>query len=151
MDITSLWAFWQKHRSRVGLYVAGVIIFALGWQTGHVMSPYYASSPIVFSQTLSEDHGGTGIALDKVEQANNNLAKKQPTQSPVAGFVAGVNSSVTGPYVASKNSTLYHDVRCNASKRIAPQNRIYFASQQAAVAGGFSPSACTKTYLDQAK
>lgn len=147
MDFTSLWASWQKYHNYVGAFVAGALLFTLGWQVGHMMSPYYAATPIVFEEKVGEDHGGTLEGLQQLEQAGIK-ATKAPVVQASPGTVAGA-ATTSGAYVASKNSTLYHDKRCPSASRIASQNLLTFSTKEQAEAAGFTPSACTKTYLGQ--
>jgi len=43
------------------------------------------------------------------------------------------------PYVASKNSKLYHRVGSSAANRISPANKVYFQSKAEAESKGFQP------------
>ncbi len=48
------------------------------------------------------------------------------------------------PYVASKNSEVYHVISASASSRIKPENRVYFASKEEAEKKGFRPGTDVK-------
>ena len=147
MDFTSYWATWQKYRDKAGFIVAAILLFAGGWQTGHMMSPYYQAAPITFQAKAPEDHAGSTQALQQLDNAGQAL---KPTPKPsVAPAATTSNNSITAAYVASKNSKLYHDSRCAAAKSISPANLITFATSQQAEAAGLTPGACTKTYLGQ--
>jgi len=50
-----------------------------------------------------------------------------------------------GEVVASKNSTLYHFSWCSSASRIAPQNKLTFATEAAAISAGYTLAAnCSK-------
>jgi hypothetical protein len=147
MDFTSYWATWQKIRSNVGLIIVAILIFAGGWQTGHVMSPYYQAAPITFQENASENHAGDTPALQTLNDTGQAL---KPTSKPsIVPTATTNNNSTTAPYVASKNSKLYHDSRCPAAKSISPANLRTFTTPQQAEAAGFTASACTQSYLSQ--
>ena len=51
---------------------------------------------------------------------------------------------VTGAYVASKNGKKYYPASCSVVSNIKQENRVYFATEAAAIAAGYSLSAtCT--------
>lgn len=55
-----------------------------------------------------------------------------PTKEPAAG---------AGPYVASRSGTKYHHESCGGAKQIKPENKLYFTTEAAAKAAGYSPAA----------
>lgn len=160
MDFTSLWAFLQQHKSRLTLIPLGIILFAAGWQTGRVTSPYYAAHPIVFEDRQCPESCGTsgGSATElqtlqeegRVAGAGGTAASSTPSVVPAAvkeataGEVAGTSA---GKFVGSVNSDLYHDPSCPAADRIKKANQIWFASQAEAEAAGYAPSKCTQEKL----
>lgn len=127
------------HAKSISTAILGALIFATGWETGKVMSPYYASTPIVFEDHQPAAGGGE-------EQLKALSASPLPTGS--AQVQAATITNAQGKYVASKNSTLFHDLSCPAAKSIKPENQVWFASVDAARAAGYSPSACTQKLLN---
>jgi len=115
--------------------ILGILVFAVGWEAGRVMSPYYAATPVIF-----EDH--QPVAGGGEEQLQALLNSPSPIAQPVAV------SNDQGKYVGSKNSTLFHDPSCSSAKSIKAENQVWFASVEAAKAAGYSPSACTTKLLD---
>jgi hypothetical protein len=117
----------------IRLAVAGLLLFGTGLQTGKIMSPYYAATPVVF-----EDHqpvaGGDSAQLQALLHSPSPSAVSVPAQNQ-------------GKYVASKNSTLFHDASCASAKSIKSENQVWFTSLEAAKAAGYSPSACTQKIL----
>lgn len=125
-----------------GQLLAGILLFAAGWQLGRVMSPYYAAHPIVFSDNPRPAAGGTPQEIANLRQEGESLkveAEAKPS-SPAQPVVAGVK---TGVFVASVNSNLYHHPDCPSASRIKDVNQVWFASQQEAEVAGYSPSKCT--------
>lgn len=122
---TSLRMFFVKYDKAIGYSIFGILLFLLGWQTGRVMSPYYASSPIVFEDrqcSVCPSSGGTPEALQSLISSPNDSK---------------------GLYVGSNNSTLFHHYTCASAKSIKTANQVWFATYEDAVAAGRTPSACT--------
>lgn len=110
----------------------GVSIFGIGWETGRVMSPYYAATPIVFQDQQPAAGGEEGTL--------QGLLSPTPTSQASSDATANIQ----GKFVASKNSTLFHDTSCAAAKSIKPENQVWFNSIDQARAAGYSPSSCTQ-------
>lgn len=66
---------------------------------------------------------------------NANSSKLQPAETPSRPAVA------TGTYVASKSGTKYHLVTCGSANAIKEENRIYFSTENEAVAAGYTRAA----------
>jgi len=63
------------------------------------------------------------------------------TATPPSVAEARVEDSADAAYVASRSGTKYHDTRCGSAGRISEANRIYFPTEAAARAAGFTPAA----------
>lgn len=138
--------FLAQHDSTIGMAVIAILIFLVGWQTGRVMSPYYASSPIVFedrtcntcpssvgtSQTLQDVREGTKPPVNSTESI---------VDDPGA---SNVPAGQQGLYVGSKNSTLFHHYTCASAQTIKAENQVWYATYQEAAQAGRSPSSCTQ-------
>jgi hypothetical protein len=136
MSLTSLWITWKRYQHKIGYIVVGILLFAAGWQTGRVTSPYYAANPIVFEEAAGVTNNGSPEALLALQEAglgNERVAESvQQSDSPVAEVAAAVTISPTTQvgedsplpstearlYVGSKNSNLYHHKDCPCAKRI---------------------------------
>ena len=70
---------------------------------------------------------------------------------PAAGGIAGIQESPhhRSPFVANRNSDVYHAVDCKWSHKIKPDNIIHFSSPEEAEAQHFLP--CRSCSPDQAK
>lgn len=134
-DLTSLRVFIERLGARAGFIILGLLLFIAGWQTGRVMSPYYAAHPIIFKESVANNTGDP--------QALAALQVKT-TPSPYQPAVA---AATTGQFFASKNSSLYHHQDCAAVKQIKEANKLTFSSREEAEKAGFSPSQCTKEKL----
>jgi hypothetical protein len=158
MSLASLWVTWKQHQHRIGSVVVGLLLFAAGWQTGRVMSPYYASHPIVFEEAAGEANTNNGsvdelVALQAAGQPGLP-AKALPQAAGDSGAVAATTTSASPIpeasqrlFVGSKNSNLYHHKDCPSAKRIKEANQIWWPSTEAAEAHGYRASQCTKEKL----
>lgn len=125
-----------KHDKTIGYSIFGILLFLLGWQTGRVMSPYYASSSIVFEDrqcSVCPSSGGSTEALQSL------VRDSMPSSAPSVP-----QNDSRGLYVGSKSSTLFHHYTCASAKSIKPANQVWFATYDAAIAAGRTPSACTQ-------
>lgn len=153
MSLASLWVTWKRHQHQIGYILVGIVLFAAGWQTGRVTSPYYASNPIVFEESANMPAAAnTGSTEDLIalQQAGQQLAGDS---SAVAAATTSVSPSIAPIgdgarlFVGSKNSDLYHHKDCPSGKRIKEENQIWWATREAAEAAGYAPSQCTKEKL----
>lgn len=107
LDFTTFWVFAQKHKYRSGQLLLALLIFAVGWQAGKVMSPYYAASPIIFEDRPCEGQassGGTAAELQALqEEGRQQAARKtlgddaaEPAAPAAVGKTPGVNEKTPG-------------------------------------------------------
>lgn len=132
--------FFAKHNKSIGYSVAGILIFLLGWQAGRVMSPYYASSPIVFEDRqcgACPSSGGSSEALQSLISSPGTSSAPSVPQNDSRAIQAGL-------YVGSRNSTLFHHYTCASARSIKAENQVWFATYDAAIAAGRTPSSCTQ-------
>lgn len=137
MDFTSLWTLWQKYRSSVSLITLLVVVFGAGFQSGRIISPYYASTPIILTDAPQEE------VISQLEEIKQTGIAARPTPKPSVAAVTTTAPVSDAEFVASKNSTLYHYKTCPSVSRISPANKVTFKTAQEAEAAGFSPSKCT--------
>ena len=155
MDFTGLWVFLQKHKNHLTLLPLGILLFAAGWQTGRVTSPYYAAHPIVFEDRECPESCGTsggGMAELQALQAEGRAAGASLTpgvdlSAPSVSPAPAVAGASTEKFVGSVNSNLFHDPSCPSASRIKEANQVWFASEEEAEAAGYTPSQCTKEKL----
>jgi|GEM_PF-673866 len=160
MDFTQTWVTFTRYKGQLGLLVAGIMLFAAGWQLGRVMSPYYAAHSIVFTEVAAND-AGNPLALQQLRE--QGLAKASPIPTVNTPQVAGVVAVATATptvtltatdaaaktYVGSINSDKYHHRDCAAANQIKEENKVWFATPQDAEAAGYTASKCTQDRLKQ--
>ncbi|MBI3255611.1 MAG: hypothetical protein HYZ63_01445 [Candidatus Andersenbacteria bacterium] len=145
MDFTSLWVTWQRYKTNVLVITAIVAAFGVGWQVGRMMSPYYASSPIILTDVTSQEMVKSLETLKQTGIAARPTAAKEPVVAAATTTNPGASQ---GEFVASKNSNLYHHKSCATVNRISQANKRFFATALEAEAAGLTPSKCT---LDKLK
>ncbi|MFH1354284.1 MAG: hypothetical protein ABIH36_03260 [bacterium] len=168
-DLTTLWAWLQKNKRHAGKLILALLIFAVGWQLGKVMSPYYASHPIIFQDRPcvegASSSGGSQVELQALQEQGRgeppSTSAESAGETPAAaagktpepaGKTLGVNEETprveeAGAFVGSVNSNLYHHKDCSSASRIKEENKIWFATTEEAEAAGYSPSKCTRDKL----
>ncbi|HYF29320.1 MAG TPA: Ada metal-binding domain-containing protein [Candidatus Paceibacterota bacterium] len=60
---------------------------------------------------------------------------------PAAVAAPAAAAATSGTYVASKSGTKYHLPSCSGAKRIKEENKVWFATKEAAEAAGYAPAA----------
>ena len=153
MDLTDLWVVLKTRREVVSTVVIGALLFGAGWQTGRVMSPYYAAHPIVFEEGVGAPVNGTREQLQALADEGEALRTPAPstrvagTSTPVPALSPAGEGSAQGVFVGSRNSNLYHHFTCSTANRIKDSNQIWWPTISAAEAAGYSPSKCTRDKL----
>jgi hypothetical protein len=142
MARTTFGIFFAQYDKEIGYTILALLIFLLGWQTGRVMSPYYASSPIVFEDRQCSACAATASSGGSVEELTS--LQNAPGASEASKTSQTSPSSSQGLYVASKNSTLFHHYTCSSAKSIKAENQVWYATYEEAAASGRSPSSCTQ-------
>lgn len=78
--------------------------------------------------------------LSKIEEGKESIKITANTASPVLADKIPV-VGVKGSYVASKNGTKYYLLGCAGVQKIKEENKVYFASREAAEKAGLGPAA----------
>lgn len=137
MQFASIQLFFKQYDKALGAGVIAVLIFLLGWHAGRIMSPYYASTPIVFEDRACSACPSSSGSLQELQ--NTSSGNLIPVGTPNA-----LTGDLKGSYVASKNSNLFHHATCSSAKTIKPENQIWYGTYEEASASGRQPSSCTQ-------
>jgi hypothetical protein len=152
MDSTGLGVTTRRFSTYILPAIAGLGLFLAGWQLGRAMSPYYASSPIVFEEDTDDacvSAGGTTEELAALQAAGQATLTPSPAE-PTPAVAAAQDPSATATtrlFVGSVNSDKYHHHTCPSAKQIKPENQRWFATKEAAEQAGYTASECTKEKL----
>ena len=96
--------------------------------------------PALLIVTVSIASFGLGqLSVTGKRVISNSLAAPPKKFTPLPSQHTDADESVR--LVASKNSDKYHLPRCGGAERISKENQIWFASEEAARAAGYTPAA----------
>lgn len=113
----------QNWTEKINTLVILVLVLALGVGFGRLWGIRADKPPIKMIEPFSS---ATTTATQPVVKVNQTAA---------------VGQVMTGNYVASKNSTKYHLPWCPGALRIKEENKIWFASKEAAEKAGLTAAA----------
>ena len=93
---------------------------------------------ILAGKDMSKAEGKDGFWIEQLPE------KPLPATGGPAAVLKAVEAPVaatSGTYMASKNGTKYYLPTCGSSKRIKPENRVWFQTKAEAEAAGYGPAA----------
>lgn len=123
------------------LVLTATLCFGLGLLANRESQP--PKDPLWIEQLPAEElPGSIGTSTPKGQgAAAASQTTTVPTPQPAAAAAAVPQ---TGEYVASKTGTKYYLPSCATAKRIKDENKVWFATKQAAEAAGYTPSTTCK-------
>lgn len=127
--------WFQEKKDRIALFAIVLLVGALCFEAGLLQGQTKEQAPLVLSvPALPQENG------DSEGSSQSTVISAVSNGEPV---VATENKTSSCLYVGSKNSNKYHLSTCPVAKRIKPENRVCFSSQEEAKARGYLPS-CLK-------
>lgn len=114
---------------------------------GRIPADILIGLALILSATLAFGLGVlAGKDMGKTEGKDGFWIEEMPLKSgggPAAAVEAppAAPSNTAGTYMASKNGTKYYLPSCGGSKRIKPENRVWFETKEEAEAAGYGPAA----------
>ncbi len=118
---------WSGNLKKVWLGIAFVLVAALAFEAGMLQQSLRESEPVI----ISAPSPLPAVALP--ESVTTDLVSA--VQSPSVA----VDESGSCVYVGSKKSNKYHRPSSRCAKQIKSENRLCFASVEAAQAKGYQP------------
>lgn len=119
------------HRERIFLLVGVLLVGALAFESGFLRGAMMQTEPVV-------------ISLPAVTEGQSPQAEAQVTQDTTlsgveraAERVSAGQGAETCRFVGSRNSDKYHLASCAVVKRIKPENKVCFASEEDAKRRGY--------------
>ncbi len=99
---------------------------AYRYKNPEIANPYDLLPAVSMATSSGEDNSGTVLS-------GTNQDEEVPAQKPTQNYA----------FVASKTGSKYYPVDCGSVSRIKPENRVYFATETAALEKGYErTSAC---------
>jgi hypothetical protein len=133
---TQIQAFWQAEGSRVMLFLSVVLVGVIAFEAGLIHARAAAQTPLVIEKPVAAP-AVAGVS-DEINNESSSPAVQEKTAS--ADKLAAPEKC---PFVGSKNSDKYHSLSCAVVKRIKPENRVCFASEEVARARGYQAGCLT--------
>lgn len=127
--------FLKRHRERIALSGAMVLVAVLSFQAGMLQGNSIASAPIVIEKPVGE------LVADLPN--SGKVAGVSTTGSETPAVTTSATDKKDCAFVGSRNSDLYHLPTCAPAKRIKPENIVCFASKEDAENRGYKPG-CLK-------
>lgn len=119
--------------------------------------PWLLVGIVVLSSTASFGLGilegreigqGSGISIMELGTSTPPVSVRPTAQIASVGAILPADTPTTlpagGQFVASKNGTKYYFPWCGTVKNIKEENKVWFASREAAEAAGYQPAANCK-------
>lgn len=139
--------WFMENQTKLSLLFGLVLVGALSFEAGLLLGKTGQGAPIVLTLPVAPVLDGAAQNESAVPQP---AEKSAGTSTGALGNVepvvarAGVDDTQAGcVFVGSKNSNKYHLSSCAVAKRIKPENRVCFASEDEAKRRGYVPS-CMK-------
>lgn len=125
--------FWPQYESKIILIFAFILVAVLAFEAGILKGQKTQNSALIIEKTA------------ECVNTPNNPQEGQKTQNLTTSEVStkiGEKAPQSCQFVASKNSDKYHKATCGWAKRIKPENRICFGTEQEAIGKGLKQAGC---------
>lgn len=122
-----------KYEPKIILVVGFVLVSAISFEAGYLKGKSAPESPIIVekpAQSPKIDPGSLKV-MGVADKAGEG--KSTPEN---ANLDKSIQNCIL---VGSKNSTKYHRADCQWAKRIKPENRVCFSSEEEAKSKGYQP------------
>jgi tetrahydromethanopterin S-methyltransferase subunit F len=135
--LNKLKELWKAHGRDITLFAGVFLVGVIGFEIGFTEGQSLQSKPLVIdapaTPVVSQVESATAPQDGIKTIVNETIAKNQndPVITPSCQFVG------------SKNSNKYHLPTCSFAKRIKPENRVCFASEEDAKSKGYT-AGCLK-------
>lgn len=129
---------WRKHEHELTLFAGIFLVGVIGFEVGLVEGQSMQSKPLVIETPdkpeVARMTGRQSVQSENTETVDISSTEKNREISAIDRKCA---------FVGSKNSNKYHLPTCSFAKRIKPENRVCFISEDDAKAKGYM-AGCVK-------
>jgi len=125
--------FWLKHEQKIVLLFGLTLVAILAFEMGFLKGQKNSKSALIIEKPT------------QCENTPNIPENSQKTQNLTSGEIStkiGEEIPKNCQFVASKNSDKYHKAECSNAKRIKPENKLCFSTEQEAVEKGLKRASC---------
>lgn len=135
-------AWFQTYGDRCLIFIGFVLVGGLCFEAGILQGKVGRDVPVTFS-VASALPASVATTSEHITPVSNHILAQDGLESTAQSLHVSGNILSNCPFVGSKNSTKYHLSTCAVAKRIKPENRVCFSSQEEAQKRGYVPS-CLK-------
>lgn len=125
--------FWLKYESKIILIFAFILVAFLAFEAGILKGQSLQKSALIIEKPTECINTPDSSQED---QKTQNLTTKEVSTK------IGEETPQTCQFVASKNSDKYHKADCSNAKRIKPENRVCFGTEEEAQSKGYKRAGC---------
>lgn len=125
--------FWLKNEQKIVLFFSLILVAFLAFEIGAMKEQNTQKSSLIVERPT------------QCSQIPNNPKDSQNTQNLTSGEVStkiGEEVPKNCQFVASKNSDKYHKNTCAMGKKIKPENKLCFNTEQEAINKGLKRAGC---------
>ena len=125
--------FWLKYEQKIVLIFGLILVAAISFEIGVLKGENYQKSPLIIEK--STECNNTPDTVESGQKTQNLTSEK-------ASATIGDEAPKNCQFVASKNSDKYHKNTCALAKKIKPENKVCFGSEQEAIDKGLKRAGC---------
>lgn len=125
--------FWLKYEHKIILVFAFILVTVLAFEAGILKgqktqnSALIIEKPTVCVSTPNDPQEGQKTQNLTTENVSTKIGEETPQSCQ---------------FVASKNSDKYHRADCSNARRIKPENRVCFGTEEEAQSKGYKRAGC---------
>ena len=125
--------FWLKYEQKIVLLFGLILVAIISFEMGVLKGENYQKSPMVIEKPAQ---------CENTPDATQNSQKTQNLTSQGLSNTIGEEVPKNCSFIASKNSDKYHKNTCALAKKIKPENKVCFATEQEAIDKGLKRAGC---------
>ncbi len=125
--------FWLKNEQKIVLLFGLILVAILAFEMGDMKGQNSSKSALIIEKP-SQCENIPNTPQDS--QKTQNLTSEKPSTT------IGEDTTENCQFVASKNSDKYHKNTCAIGKKIKPENKICFGTEQEAIDKGLKRAGC---------
>jgi len=125
--------FWLKNEQKIVLIFGLILVAILAFEAGVMKGQNSSKSALIIEKPA------------QCSSISNTSQDSQKTQNLTSGEVStkiGGETAKSCQFVASKNSDKYHKNTCAIGKKIKPENKVCFDTEQEAIDKGLKRAGC---------
>lgn len=127
--------FVKGNQADIVLVIGIILISLISFGAGRLTAPNLSNQPLIIQEP-------TAAIFPAVQDDIQEDIRKDVIQDTLSGVIQ------KGEFVGSIKSDKYHHPDCPFAQKIAPENQIWFQSEEEAQAAGYLPCSKLKDFLN---